>query len=242
MGVAELRLLEEALQRTVLSLQQIPALYVARPEGQEAGAQADLLWIASSSAEGVHAGAAVRQCFEEAAARVGVAVEVSEYAVDGELRNDPRLRASYRENSRALGRVRERDEHIQDEIHEVLSTAQLTLATRLIAPLLRMFHRLVAPPGLFMDRCPVEMIYGTDLASVSQVIPCIHALVGIGGMAAIHTVEFVAQADTDEAYLAMLDAGVVLAWTALDAATDPALRAYLLEAASARAGSSPRKA
>jgi len=45
-----------------------------------------------------------------------------------------------------------------------------------------------------------------------------------------HSAEFATQADTDEAYRAMLDGGVAPAWTALDAATDPTLRAYLLKA------------
>jgi metal-dependent amidase/aminoacylase/carboxypeptidase family protein len=228
-GIAEMRLLKLRLQQTVTSMHQIPALFAARPEWQQIGAQADLLWIASSSAEGVRAGDAVRHCFEGAASSAGVAVEIIEYAVNAELRNDPTLSASYRENSRALGRVRERDEHIQEEIREIFSSPQLPLATRLIAPLLRIFPRLVAPPGLFMDKCPVELMYGTDLASVSQVIPCIHPLIGIGGMAGPHSAEFTAQADTDEAYRAMLDGGVALAWTALDAAIDPALRAHLLE-------------
>jgi hypothetical protein len=61
-------------------------------------------------------------------------------------------------------------------------------------------------------------------------------------MAGPHSVEFAAQADTDEAYRAIVDGGVALAWTALDAATDPALRAYLLEAASFRFGPSPTTA
>jgi hypothetical protein len=93
-----------------------------------------------------------------------------------------------------------------------------------------------------MEDCDLEGMYGTDLAPVSQVIPAIHPYIGIGGMAGPHSVEFAAQADTDEAYRAMLDGGVALAWTALDAATDPALRAYLLQAASARVGSSPIRA
>jgi hypothetical protein len=84
-------------------------------------------------------------------------------------------------------------------------------------------------PGLFLDKYPVEVTYGTDLANVSQVIPAIHPFIGIGGMAAPHSAEFAAQADTDEAYRAMMDGGVALAWTALDAATDPALKAYLLK-------------
>jgi metal-dependent amidase/aminoacylase/carboxypeptidase family protein len=234
---ASLRLLEEALQRTVLSFQQVPTLYAARPEGQGADAQADIQWIAQSLAEGMRAGEALRRCFEEAASSNGVAVEVADYAADIELRNDPMLSASYRKNARVLGRVRERDEHIQEEFRKFFSDARLPLMSRLFV---RFFPRLVAPGLFLLDKVPVESMYGTDLANVSQVIPAIHPMIGIGGTEGPHSVEFAPQADTDEAYRAMLDGGVALAWTALDAATDPALRAYLLKAASARVGSSPR--
>ena len=43
--------------------------------------------------------------------------------------------------------------------------------------------------------------------------------------------KFAAQVDSDEGYKAMLDGGVALAWTALDAATDPTIKAHLLESA-----------
>jgi hypothetical protein len=101
----------------------------------------------------------------------------------------------------------------------------------------RFFPGHVLPPGLFMDKYAVEVTYGTDLANVSHVIPARHPYIGIGGIAANHSAEFAAQADTDEAYRAMLDGGV-----ALDAATDPTLNAYLLEAASSRVGASPTTA
>ena len=155
------------------------------------------------------------------------------------MRHDPMLSASYRENSIALGRVRERDERIQEEIRVL---RKLTLLRTLKAPLtLKLLFAFArhSPVGLFIDKLPVEIMFGTDLGNVSHVLPAIHPSIGIGGMAAPHSVEFAAQADTDEAYRAMVDAGVALAWTALDAATDPALRAYLLKAASARAGASP---
>ncbi len=98
----------------------------------------------------------------------------------------------------------------------------------------RFLPGLASPPGLFLDKLPVKVVAGTDFASVSQVIPAIHPFIGIGGMAFNHSAEFAAQADTDEAYRAMLDGGVALAWTALDAATDTALKAYLLKSASSR--------
>lgn len=227
-GSAELKHLEEALRETIMSLHQIPTLYAARPEQIERGAQADMQWVAASEAEALAARGPVRRCFEEAATSGGVTVELTEYPVDGELRNDPMLSASFRENSRVLGCVREHDPHIREEIREVLSSPQLPLATRLISPLLRAFPRLVAPPGLFMKGVPVEVIYSTDLVAVSKVIPSIHPCFGIGGTDPAHTTEFAEQADTQEAYQAMVDGGMALAWTAVDAATEPTLRTYLL--------------
>jgi hypothetical protein len=233
LGEASMRRLEEALKRSVISLHQVPALYVARPEGEGTDAQADFLWIAPTLDEANRAREPVRRCFEEAASSAGVAVDVTDYLPFPEMRHDPILAAAYRKNAEALGRVRGRDENLQEELRKILPWW-----ARIIK---RFFPGLVAP-GLFMDKFPVEITYGTDLANVSQVIPAIHPFIGIGGMAAPHSAEFAAQADTDEAYQAMLDGGVALAWTALDATADPALKAYLLKAASSRVGSSPRTA
>ncbi len=239
LGVAELRSLKEALQRTVIALHLIPLLYVARPEGQNNGAQADLLWLTPSLAEANSAREAVRRCFEEAATSAGVAVQVIEYAPTAEMRHDPRLSASYRKNAEVLGRVRGRDENIQDELRKIFSDPHVPGIARL---LYRLLPNVVSPPSLFMDKFPVKILAATDLGNVSQVIPSIEPYVGIGGLVGNHSPEFAAQADTDEAYRAMLDGGIALAWTALDAATDPALRTYLLESASSRNGSSSRNA
>jgi metal-dependent amidase/aminoacylase/carboxypeptidase family protein len=155
---------------------------------------------------------AVRRCFEETASSAGLAVEITDYRPNQVLRNDPLLSASYRTNAAALGRM-------------------------------------VPGPGLFGARPwwrayyrigEKFMVYGTDLGNVSQVIPSIHPILGIGRLWRFpHQVKFAAQADSDEAYRAMLDGGVALAWTALDAATDPAVNAHLVESASTRGGSSP---
>ena len=84
------------------------------------------------------------------------------------------------------------------------------------------------------------MVYGTDLGNVSQVVPAIHPILGIGRLWRFpHQVKFADQADTDEAYRAMLDGGLALAWTAVDAAIEPTLNAYLLESAASRVGSNP---
>jgi len=42
------------------------------------------------------------------------------------------------------------------------------------------------------------------------------------------------QADTNEVYQAMLGGGLALAWTAVDAAKEPAFNTYLLESAASR--------
>jgi metal-dependent amidase/aminoacylase/carboxypeptidase family protein len=235
LGEASMRRLEEALKQSIISLYQVPALFVAQPEGEKTGAKADILWIATTLDEANRAREPVRRCFEEAASSAGVAVDITDYVPFPEMRHDPILAAAYRKNAEALGRVRVRDESIQEEIRKMLPF--FPWWARILR---RFFPGHVPPPGLFMDKYAVEVTYGTDLANVSHMIPAIHPYIGIGGIAANHSAEFAAQADTDEAYRMMLDGGVALAWTALDAATDPSLRAYLLEAASARVGSSPR--
>jgi metal-dependent amidase/aminoacylase/carboxypeptidase family protein len=84
------------------------------------------------------------------------------------------------------------------------------------------------PVGLFFESYPADVVFGTDMGDVSQVVPAIHPFIGIGGIAAPHSVGSTTQADSALAYEAMLDAGAALAWTALDAAAEPALKAYLL--------------
>jgi metal-dependent amidase/aminoacylase/carboxypeptidase family protein len=181
---------------------------------------------------------AVRQCFEEAAASAGVTVQISEYVPGTDMYNDPMLSAAFRRNAEALGRVRGKDKDIQREIREIFRSPQIPVTGRILA---RLSTRLVSPSSLFMNKVPAEIIYGTDLANVSHVIPAIHPSFGIGGLAGNHTIEFAAQADSNEAYKAMIDGGVAMAWTALDAATNSALKAHLLDSVSAHTGSSPRK-
>ncbi len=74
------------------------------------------------------------------------------------------------------------------------------------------------------------IVAATDLGNVSYQIPCIHPMLGIGGTAKNHDAGFAVQAGTDEAMAAMLDGAVALAWTAVDAATDTDLNAYLRKA------------
>jgi amidohydrolase len=71
----------------------------------------------------------------------------------------------------------------------------------------------------------------TDMANVSLAVPTIHPLIGIETHGAVnHQREFAAACVTPSADAAVRDGAIALAWTAIDAATDPALRARLLGA------------
>lgn len=69
----------------------------------------------------------------------------------------------------------------------------------------------------------------TDMGNVSQVIPSIHPTIGIESLPAVnHQPEFAACCATPVADRAVLDGALALAWTAIEAADTPALRARLL--------------
>jgi hypothetical protein len=67
------------------------------------------------------------------------------------------------------------------------------------------------------------------MANVSLAVPTIHPLIEIeSGGAVNHQREFAAACVTASADKAVRDGAVALAWTAIDAASDPALRGRLL--------------
>jgi amidohydrolase len=69
----------------------------------------------------------------------------------------------------------------------------------------------------------------TDMANVSLAVPSIHPLLGIqSGGAVNHQPEFAAACLGPSAELALRDGAVGMAWTAIDAASDPDLRDHLL--------------
>jgi amidohydrolase len=71
----------------------------------------------------------------------------------------------------------------------------------------------------------------TDMANVSLAVPTIHPLIGIDAHGAVnHQREFADACITASADAAVRDGAVALAWTAIDAATDPELRRRLLSA------------
>ncbi|HEX8036627.1 MAG TPA: M20 family metallopeptidase [Ktedonobacterales bacterium] len=73
------------------------------------------------------------------------------------------------------------------------------------------------------------MAGSTDMGNVSLAMPAIHPMIGINSLpAANHQPEFAAQCATPDADRALLDGALAMAWTAIDAATDDALRASLI--------------
>ena len=73
------------------------------------------------------------------------------------------------------------------------------------------------------------MAGSTDMGNVSLAMPAIHPMIGINSLpAANHQPEFAAHCVTPDADRALLDGAMAMAWTAIDAATDDALRASLM--------------
>ena len=73
--------------------------------------------------------------------------------------------------------------------------------------------------------------FSTDMANVSLAVPTIHPLLGIeAGGAGNHSHAFAAACITPSADAALHDGAVAMAWTAIDAAREPALRDHLLRA------------
>lgn len=76
---------------------------------------------------------------------------------------------------------------------------------------------------------PVPSI-STDMANVSRMVPTIHPLVGLeAGGAVVHEAAFAQAALGPSAERALRDGAISMAWTAIDAATDPELRRHLEE-------------
>jgi amidohydrolase len=68
----------------------------------------------------------------------------------------------------------------------------------------------------------------TDMGNVSHVLPALHPFIGIDSLPAVnHQPEFAAHCATPAADHAVRDGALALAWTAIDAATDPAIATRL---------------
>jgi metal-dependent amidase/aminoacylase/carboxypeptidase family protein len=70
--------------------------------------------------------------------------------------------------------------------------------------------------------------FSSDIGNVSQLIPAIHPVIGIDTDAVNHQPAFADATVGPAADKAILDGALALAWTAIDAATDEALRERLL--------------
>lgn len=69
----------------------------------------------------------------------------------------------------------------------------------------------------------------TDMGNVSLTVPSIHPAIGIGSLPAVnHQPEFTAHCATPAADKALRDGALAMAWTAVDCATDDAVRTRLL--------------
>ncbi|MGH9063534.1 MAG: M20 family metallopeptidase, partial [Acidimicrobiales bacterium] len=89
---------------------------------------------------------------------------------------------------------------------------------------------------------PSEQMTGgsTDMANLSLAMPVIHPMLGIDSLPAVnHQPEFAAACVTPAADRAVHDGAVGMAWTAIDLATDPELRARLVSSRCPRSGPVP---
>jgi amidohydrolase len=74
-----------------------------------------------------------------------------------------------------------------------------------------------------------KTVASTDMGNVSLAVPSIHPMIGIESLPAVnHQREFTARCVTASADKAVYDGALAMAWTAIDLATDPALRTRLL--------------
>lgn len=101
--------------------------------------------------------------------------------------------------------------------HVVHYTALSLLYQRNAEALGRQFVETAQPAG------------STDMGNISLAMPAIHPMIGINSLPAVnHQPEFAAHSATPDADQALMDGALAMAWTAIDAATDEALRASLL--------------
>jgi metal-dependent amidase/aminoacylase/carboxypeptidase family protein len=82
------------------------------------------------------------------------------------------------------------------------------------------------------DRGEPPPTISTDMANVSLALPSIHPMIGVdSGGAVNHQAEFAAACVGPSADQAVFDGALGMAWTAVDAATDGALRDHLVATA-----------
>ncbi len=112
---------------------------------------------------------------------------------------------------------------------EVVHDAELVTLYRRNAEAL---GRTFVDSGPFVERAGAA----TDMGNVSRSIPSIHPMIGIASLPAVnHQPEFAAHCITPIADRALIDGAIGLAWTAIDAASTPAIRERLLAGTAAKA-------
>jgi amidohydrolase len=78
------------------------------------------------------------------------------------------------------------------------------------------------------ERLEASPTISTDMANISLAVPSIHPMIGIESRGAVnHQAEFAAACLGPSAEQAVFDGALGMAWTAIDAATDPTLREHL---------------
>jgi amidohydrolase len=88
--------------------------------------------------------------------------------------------------------------------------------------------------GADADGLPLPVV-STDMANVSRTLPAIHPFLGLeAGGAMVHEPAFADAAVGPSAEQVVLDGALSMAFTAIDAASDPDLRRHLLDAAAAQ--------
>jgi amidohydrolase len=104
--------------------------------------------------------------------------------------------------------------------------------------LLALYERAARSLGRTFDPSRPPVSFSTDMGNVSLLVPSIHPVIGIETAGAVnHQPEFAAACVSASADRAVIDGAVALAWTAVDAASDPSLRHRLLTARSGTTGS-----
>src|SRR5687768_6337058 len=95
--------------------------------------------------------------------------------------------------------------------------------------LLAAYHRNAEALGRTFPHFDPRAAGSTDMGNVSLTIPSIHPAVGIDSYPAVnHQPEFTAHCATPAADRALSDSAIALAWSAIDCATDDAVRTRLL--------------
>jgi len=131
----------------------------------------------------------------------------------------PRVRQCFEAGALATGctlELKGGDRSYADMIHDAELGALYQLNAQALG---RKFH----------DSIASQFSASTDMANVSHRVPAIHPIIGINSLpASNHQPEFAAHCITEDADRAIFDGALALAWAAIDAATDPAMRKRLM--------------